>query len=81
VTINPANGKRYFVKPLEELESFGEFLGYVQKQEKTPCAGNDEVKYAQTRMSITDPPNALWRSMPRVFLNTGVLQMDGINNS
>lgn len=52
MTINPANGKRYFVKPLEELESFGEFLSYVQEQEKAPCEGNDEVKYAQTRMSI-----------------------------
>jgi hypothetical protein len=62
VIINPANGKRYFVKPLEELESFGEFLGYVQEQEKTPCEGNDEVKYAQTRMSIMTHPNMLWRS-------------------
>ena len=52
MTINPVNGKRYFVKPLEELESFGEFLGYVQEQEKAPREGNDEVKYAQTRMSI-----------------------------
>jgi hypothetical protein len=74
VIINPANDKRYFVKPLEELESFGEFLGYVQEQEKTPCGGNDEVKYAQTRMSIMT--RLICRGeAPRVFLNTGILQM------
>ena len=51
VTTNPLDGKRYFVKPLEELEPFGEFLSYVQKQEKAPTWEKGEVKYAQTRTS------------------------------
>jgi hypothetical protein len=52
VAINPLDDKKYFVKPLEELEPFGEFLNYVQKQEKAPSTENGEVKYAQTRTSI-----------------------------
>jgi hypothetical protein len=71
VTINPENGKRYFVKPLEELEPFGEFLSYIQDQEKVPCKGNGEVKYAQTRMSTYGPLNMLWKGTPWSFLSTG----------
>ena len=52
MTIHPLDGKGYFVKPLEELEPFDEFLSNVQEQEKAPSRSTAEVKYAQTRTSI-----------------------------
>jgi hypothetical protein len=51
MAINPQDGGTYFVKPLEELEPFRDFLSYVQEQELTPANGGADVKYAQTRTS------------------------------
>ena len=45
---NPADGLRYFVKPLEVDEPFSAFVRYVQEQEKGMRSGSN-VKYAQTR--------------------------------
>jgi len=51
MALDPQNGEAYFVKPLEKLEPFRDFLSYVQEQEHTPASGGAEVKYAQTRTS------------------------------
>ena len=50
--MNPVDGNRYFVKPLEEEERFGDFLDFVQEQEREERSDTSihEVKYAQTRM-------------------------------
>lgn len=48
VTESSKDGIKYFVKPLEKLETFEEFLDYVQLQE-CQVGGATDVKYAQTR--------------------------------
>lgn len=50
------NGNMLFVKPLEESQSFEEFINYVTSQQLANSPG--EVRYAQTREIYPESRNA-----------------------
>lgn len=74
VVMNPEDGIKYFVKPLEIEEPFEDFLNYVKDQELGAVA-TQAVRYAQTRTCCHDMPQ---NSRTHNFLLTKGVENDNL---